>query len=73
MKFKTKDQFHQESECGRYRISHNLDAKANSYFVCWHKGECIGSRRVPNFREDRLLAVAELTEIADQHAKQGQA
>ena len=72
MKFKTINLHFQESDCGRYRISFSKDPAGNAYLVLWHKGQNIADRRVPNFNEDRQIAMKELYAAAQEHADANQ-
>ena len=67
MKFKTIDAYHQVSDCKEYTISFLTDPNGSAFFRLWHKGEAIDHRRVPNMREDRIDALNELKEFANNH------
>ena len=69
MKFKTIDAYHQESDCKRYTISFCTDPNGDAFFRLWHKGEMLDCRRVPNFKDDRLIAMQELRDFANNHSR----
>ena len=67
MKFITKSQYHQESECGHYMISMSFVGK-NAVFTLTNNGVMIAQERCLNSVFDRKEAMQILREAAHEHA-----
>jgi hypothetical protein len=72
MKFKTIDQYHQQSECKRYTITHAKDHSVRSgvVFTLASHGAILDQTRCDDIASERALAVRELREFAAEHARQ---
>lgn len=70
MKFITKSQYHQESDCKRYLIS-RANVGQSLVYTLTHGNEVLGREKCRDSVNERMESIQELKLLAKEHSKMG--